>query len=150
MKKVLGLVILMMVMLMSVSGLAASDTEIIPVYLNVPQFVRLSIAPGEEDGRFNLEFDPANPDVNPSDTVKLLAEANVDYQVTSSIIFATNYQNWANYLQITPSIQSPLNGTAGSIIFDATATLDLSGGFPEYEVISDQHIADVTFTISSI
>jgi len=150
MKKVLGLAVLMMVMLMSVAGLAVSDYVDVPVYLNVPQFVRLSIAPEEEDGRFNLEFDPANPDVNPSDTVKLLAEANVDYQVTSSVTATEGYDSWLALLQITPSTEQPLNGTAGSTVFDATATLDVSDGFATYEVISDQHIANVVFTISSL
>ncbi|WP_147430597.1 hypothetical protein, partial [Petrotoga sp. HKA.pet.4.5] len=93
--------VLMMVMLISVSGLAqVSDTVNVPVFLNVPAFVRLTVDTTSPDSQFDLVFDPANP-ANPTDTVKLLAEANVNYSVSSSITPVTGYSSWTSLLLIT-------------------------------------------------
>ncbi|MDY6894860.1 MAG: hypothetical protein SVO01_05525 [Thermotogota bacterium] len=140
--------VLMMVMLMSVSGLAASDTEIIEVYLNVPQFVRLSVASG--DGQFDLDFDIDNPDAVISDTVELLAEANVDYEVTSSVTPVTDYEEWAGLLEITPNESSPFSGSEGNTVFDATATINVIDNLDLGALTTNTKIADVTFTISSL
>ncbi|HBT51437.1 MAG TPA: hypothetical protein DEA49_04915 [Petrotoga sp.] len=148
MKKILGLVVLMMVMLVSVSGLAqVQDSVDVPVYLNVPAFVRLSVD-NSDDGQFDLVFDPANP-VNPTDTVKLLAEANVDYTVTSSVAPVSGYEDWAELLQITPNTDNPFNGAPGSTTFNTTATINVIDNLDLGTVPPDTKIADVTFTISA-
>ncbi|PNS01384.1 hypothetical protein X927_00830 [Petrotoga mexicana DSM 14811] len=150
MKKVLGLVVLMMVMLMSVSGLAqVSDTVNVPVFLNVPAFVRLSVDSSSIDSQFDLVFDPANP-ANPSDTVKLLAEANVSYNVTSSVTAMAGYSIWSNLLQITIDTAAAGFGGAGNVVFDVTATLDVLGNLNLGSLTPSTKIADVTFTIASI
>ncbi|MGY4687859.1 hypothetical protein [Petrotoga sp. DB-2] len=150
MKKVLVLVVLMMVMLVSISGLAqVSDSVDVPVYLNVPQFVRLSVDPTSPDSQFDLVFDPANP-ANPSDTVKLLAEANVSYNVTASQPAPViGYEDWANLLQISIDSSVAGYGAAGNVVFDVTATLDVLGNLNLGALTTTTKIADVTFTISA-
>ncbi|ABX32528.1 hypothetical protein X928_08215 [Petrotoga miotherma DSM 10691] len=150
MKKVLSLAVLMMVMLISVSGLAqVSDTVNVPVFLNVPAFVRLSVDTTSPDSQFDLVFDPANP-ANPTDTVKLLAEANVNYSVSSSIAEVTGYASWASLLQISIDTNAAGFGGAGNVVFDVTATLDVLGNLNLGALPTNTKIADVTFTIASI
>jgi hypothetical protein len=150
MKKVLGLAILTMVMLLSVSGLAqVQDSVNIPVFLNVPQFVRLSVDTTSPDNTFDLVFDPANP-ANPSDTVKLLAEANVNYSVSSSIAEVSGYSSWASLLQISIDTTAVGFGGAGNVVFDVTATLDVLGNLNLGALPTNTKIADVTFTIQSL
>jgi len=149
MKKVLGMAVLMMVMLISVSGLAVSDTVDVPVYLNVDPFVRLSVASGD-DGQFDLDFDIDDPDAEISDTVELLAEANVDYEVTSSVSPVTNYEEWAGLLEITPNESSPFNGDAGNTVINAIATINVIDNLNLGALTTNTKIADVTFTISSL
>jgi len=148
MKKILGLAVLMMVMLMSISGLAAEDTEIIPVYLNVPAFVRLSVASGD-DGQFNLEFDIDDPDATISDTVALLAEANVSYNVTSSVAPVSGYEDWEGLLHITPNDDNLFSGDAGNTVINATATINVIDNLNLGTLTPSTQIANVTFTISS-
>ncbi|MFY9125602.1 MAG: hypothetical protein WAO32_01400, partial [Defluviitoga tunisiensis] len=69
MKKILG--ILSVLLVLAVSVLAVADTETVPVYLEVPAFVRITV--DEVDGAFNLVFDPADPESTVEDTVALLA-----------------------------------------------------------------------------
>jgi len=149
MKKVLGLAVLMMVMLMSVAGLAVSDYVDVPVYLNVPEFVRLSVDSSSPDSQFDLVFDPANP-ANPTDTVKLLAEANVNYNVSSSISPVTGYEDWAGLLEIAIDSEAEGFGGAGNVVFDVTATLDVLGNLNLGALPTNTKIADVTFTIQSL
>lgn len=150
MKKVLSLAVLMMVMLISVSGLAqVSDTVNVPVFLNVPAFVRLSVDTTSPDSQFDLVFDPANP-ANPTDTVKLLAEANVNYNVSSSIAEVAGYSSWAGLLQITIDTTAAGFEGAGNVVFDVTATLDVLGNLNLGALPTNTKIADVTFTIASI
>jgi len=151
MKKVLGLAVLMMVMLVSVSGLAQatsdSTTTTVPVFLNVPAFVRLTL--NDADNQFNLEFDPAYPYSTVEDTVALLAEANVNYTVTSSVAPVSGYEDWAELLQITPNTDNPFNGAPGSTTFNTTATINVIDNLDLGTVPPDTKIADVTFTISA-
>jgi|GEM_PF-852833 len=150
MKKILGLVVSMMVMLVSVSGLAqVSDTVNVPVFLNVPAFVRLSVDTSSPDSQFDLVFDPTNP-INPIDTVKLLAEANVNYRVDYSINPETGYDSWASLLQISIDTSATGFGRAGNVVFDVTATLDVLGHLNSGTIPANTQIADVTFTISSL
>lgn len=157
MKKILGLAVLMMVMLISVSGLAVSDTtDLIPVYLNVPGFVSIEASPTGQE--FELEFDPATQQAT-SDTVTLWAEANVSYTVNSTVTSAaSSYDDWVNLLDISLSLYS---GSAGTEEIVATAALDFSsildtnGNGSTYDEIlnlgtipAGTKIADVTFTIS--
>jgi hypothetical protein len=165
MKKVLGLAILMMVMLMSVSGLAVSDTtESIPVYLNVPEFVSITASPAGQS--FDLGFDIATEQAT-SDTVTLVAEANVGYIVDASIAYQSltiGSGTWGSLVDIDISLpssaQSPtpvISGTFGSAgICEFVASADISilnfTGFLEQGAITTTpgtKIADVTFTISS-
>jgi len=146
MKKILGIVVLMMVM--TVSALAVSDSATVPVYLNVPEFVRLSVDEND-DGEFNLVFDPANPESTVEDTVALLAEANVSYTVSSIVNLVRGYADWANLINVTISSASGF-GAPGTVTFDTTATLDVFGNINLGTVPADTHIADVVFTISSI
>jgi len=146
MKKILGIVVLMMVM--TVSALAVSDSATVPVYLNVPEFVRLSVDEND-DGEFNLVFDPADPESTVEDTVALLAEANVSYTVSSIVKLVRGYADWANLINVTISSASGF-GAPGTVTFDTTATLDVFGNINLGTVPADTHIADVVFTISSI
>lgn len=152
MKKVLGIVVLMMVM--AVSALAATDTATVPVYLNIPEFVRLSVAPGD-DGQFDLAFDPSNPDATVQDTVSLLAEANVNYDVElTSINPVGNYDDLANLITVSLDTTIDSNfGNPGNANLSATAVFDTQGYFElANPVVLNQstHIADVIFTISSL
>jgi len=152
MKKVLGILFVMVIM--AVSALAApSDLEIVPVYLNVPPFVRLSVDPSDPDGQFNLSFDPANSNLWLGDTVTLLAEANVSYTVSSSVVPVAGYDNWVSLVMVVidPSVSEL--GHPGSVTFDTTASMYLGSmlNFPEWGAIPlPTHIADVVFTISAI
>jgi len=146
MKKILGIVVLMMVM--TVSALAVSDSATVPVYLNVPEFVRLSVDEND-DGEFNLVFDPADPESTVEDTVALLAEANVSYTVSSIVNLVRGYADWANLINVTISSASGF-GAPGTVTFDTTATLDVFGNINLGTVPADTHIADFVFTISSI
>lgn len=150
MKKILGLVVLMMVMLVSVSGLAATDSVIIPVNLNVPAFVRLSVD-SSDDGQFDLAFDPANPDTNPTDTVKLQAVANVTYDVISSVTPVSGYENWASKLSFNINSGGAIGfGLRGATFFDVTATINIMDTLELGSLPTTTKIADVTFTISSL
>jgi len=148
MKKFLGLMVLMMVMLISVSGLAqVSDTEVVvPVFLNVPQFVRLSVADPEADNAFNLVFDPTSPDAVISDTVQLLAEANVNYSISSEKEALAGYENWVELLNVTINNTVLGFGAPGSVTFDTTVTIDVINNLDTALPVNTQ-IANVTFTI---
>ncbi|POZ87870.1 MULTISPECIES: hypothetical protein [Petrotoga] len=153
MKKILGLAVLMMVMLVSVSGLAQatsdSTTTTVPVFLNVPAFVRLTL--NDADNQFNLEFDPADPYSTVEDTVALLAEANVDYDVTvSEIQPVLDQENWANLLQITIDKTANNFGDPGQSVFNATATINVIDNLSLGTVPAGTKIADVIFTITSL
>jgi len=89
MKRFLGICAILVVL--AVSVLAVTDTETVPVYLNVPAFVRITI--NDSDGQFDLVFDPANPESTVEDTVALLAEANVNYDVDFSLLPVQSYSN---------------------------------------------------------
>ncbi|WP_146050391.1 hypothetical protein [Petrotoga halophila] len=134
---------------MSVAGLAVSDYVDVPVYLNVPEFVRLSVDSSSPDSQFDLVFNPATP-ANPSDTVKLLAEANVSYNVNHSVTPVTGYSSWANKLQIAIDTSVSGFGGAGNVVFDVTATLDVLGNLNLGSLTTNTKIADVTFTITSL
>jgi hypothetical protein len=129
--------------------LAVSDYVDVPVYLNVPEFVRLSVDSSSPDSQFDLVFDPANP-ANPTDTVKLLAEANVNYNVSSSISPVTGYEDWAGLLKIAIDSEAEGFGGAGNVVFDVSATLDVLGNLNLGALPTNTKIADVTFTIASI
>jgi len=159
MKKVLGMAVLMMVMLVSVSGLAVEDSvDNIPVYLNVPEFVRLSVDPDDED--FSFTYNPTDLNVHSlSDTVALVAEANVGYTVDSNVGYQGNWGNLVNITidtlpttgQTTLPVSSGTFGSAGVCEFEATANLsflDLDGVLSQ-GILTNAYIADVTFTISS-
>jgi hypothetical protein len=167
MKKILGLAVLMMVILVSVSGLAqVEDSVDVPVYLNVPQFVSIEASPATQ--KFELEFDLATEQAT-SDTVTLWAEANVSYTVSyQKFAVTTNLPSgmtqgdvnaWVSLLTI---LLTPTGGSAGTQTITATAALDfssivdLNGNNSTYDEIlklgtvpADTHIADVTFTISA-
>lgn len=146
MKRILG--ILSVLLVLAVSVLAVADTETVPVYLEVPAFVRITVDEDEVDGAFNLVFDPADPESTVEDTVALLAEANVSYTV-SSIVKPVTDTDWANLINVTISSASGF-GAPGTVTFDTTATLDVFGNINLGTVPADTHIADVVFTISSI
>ncbi|HOL87246.1 MAG TPA: hypothetical protein PLK32_07825, partial [Defluviitoga tunisiensis] len=113
-----------------------------------PEFVRLSVDEND-DGEFNLVFDPADPESTVEDTVALLAEANVSYTVSSIVNLVRGYADWANLINVTISSASGF-GAPGTVTFDTTATLDVFGNINLGTVPADTHIADVVFTISSI
>jgi hypothetical protein len=152
MKKVLGIVALMMVM--AVSALAVvSDSATVPVYLNVPEFVRLSVHP-EDDGQFDLYFDPADPDSTVEDTVSLLAEANVNYNVNfESINPVGNYGDLTNLISVSLDTTIDSNfGNPGNANLRATAVFDTQGYFElDNPVVLEEssQIAEVIFTISA-
>ena len=146
MKRILG--ILSVLLVLAVSVLAVADRETVPVYLEVPAFVRITVV-DEVDGAFNLVFDPADPESTVEDTVALLAEANVSYTVSSIVNPVTGYTDWANLINVTISSASGF-GAPGTVTFDTTATLDVFGNINLGTVPANTHIADVVFTISSI
>lgn len=151
MKKILGIVVLMMVM--TVSALAATDTATVPVYLNVPEFVRLSVDEND-DGRFDLYVDPAGPDLTVEDTVSLLAEANVNYNVNfESINPVGNYGDLTNLISVSLDTTIDSNfGNPGNANLRATAVFDTQGYFElDNPVVLEEssQIAEVIFTISA-
>lgn len=146
MKKILG--ILSVLLVLAVSVLAVADTETVPVYLEVPAFVRITV--NDHDRAFNLVFDPADPESTVEDTVALLAEANVNYTVTSSITAETAYSNWANLINVTIDNSVTGFGLPGEVSFNATAYINVIDHLSYGTVPANTHIADVVFTISSI
>ena len=122
--------------------------------MNIPEFVRWSVAPGD-DGQFDLVFDPSNPDATVQDTVSLLAEANVNYDVEFDGINAVdNYNDLADLITVTLDTLIDDNfGNPGNANLSATAVFDTQGYFElANPVVLNQstHIADVIFTISSL
>ena len=146
MKRILG--ILSVLLVLAVSVLAVTDTETVPVYLNVPAFVRITV--NDVDGAFNLVFNPANPENTVEDTVALLAEANVNYTVTSSITAETAYSNWASLINVTIDNSVTGYGQPGKVSFNATAYINVIDHLSYGTVPANTHIADVVFTISSL
>lgn len=146
MKRFLGICAILVVL--AVSVLAVSDAETVPVYLNVPAFVRITI--NDIDGEFNLVFDPANPEGTVEDTVALLAEANVNYTVSSAVNPVTSYTDWANLIEITIDTGTTGFGLPGSVTFNTTATLNVIDNLDLGTVTAGTKIADVVFTISSL
>ncbi|RAO98503.1 hypothetical protein PW5551_09590 [Petrotoga sp. 9PW.55.5.1] len=135
---------------MAVSMLAqVTDSATVPVYLNVPEFVRLSVAPGD-DGQFNLVFDLLNPDATVQDTVALLAEANVSYGVASSVSEVTGYESWASLVNVSIDTSVIGFGSAGVVTFDTTATINVIDNLNLGTLTTNTKIADVIFTISSL
>ncbi len=150
MKRILG--ILSVLLVLAVSVLAVTDTETVPVYLEVPAFVRITVVV-PEDGVFNLVFDPAHPESTVEDKVALLAEANVSYTVSSIVNPVAGYTDWANLINVTINLfgsSASGFGAPGTVTFDTIATLDVSGNINLGTVPANTHIADVVFTISSI
>ena len=149
MKRILG--ILSVLLVLAVSVLAVADTETVPVYLEVPAFVRITV--DEVDGAFNLVFDPADPESTVEDTVALLAEANVNYDVDFSLLPVQSYSNWASLISVTIDDSVSGFGLPGEVSFNATAyinVIDLIDHLSYGTVPANTHIADVVFTISSI
>ena len=146
MKRFLGICAILVVL--AVSVLAVTDTETVPVYLNVPAFVRITI--NDSDGQFDLVFDPANPESTVEDTVALLAEANVNYTVSSFVNPVTGHTDWANLIQVTIDTGTTGFGLPGSVTFDTTAKLNVIDNLDLGTVTAGTKIADVVFTISSI
>jgi len=146
MKRILG--ILSVLLVLAVSVLAVTDTETVPVYLNVPAFVRITVY--EVDGAFNLVFNPANPENTVEDTVALLAEANVSYTVSSIVNPVTDYTDWANLINVTIDDSVTGFGQPGKVIFNASAYINVIDHLSYGNVPANTHIADVVFTISSI
>ncbi|WP_158526177.1 hypothetical protein, partial [Petrotoga sp. 9PW.55.5.1] len=142
--------ILFVMVIMAVSMLAqVTDSATVPVYLNVPEFVRLSVAPGD-DGQFNLVFDLLNPDATVQDTVALLAEANVSYGVASSVSEVTGYESWASLVNVSIDTSVIGFGSAGVVTFDTTATINVIDNLNLGTLTTNTKIADVIFTISSL
>ena len=150
MKRILG--ILSVLLVLAVSVLAVTDTETVPVYLNVPAFVRITV--NESDRAFNLVFNPANPESTVEDTVALLAEANVNYTVTSSITAVQTYSDWASLINVTIDNSVTDFGQPGKVIFNTTAFFEVMDYLNSHldlgTLDSGTHIADVVFTISSL
>jgi len=146
MKRFLGICAILVVL--AVSVLAVTDTETVPVYLEVPAFVRITI--NDSDGQFDLVFDPANPESTVEDTVALLAEANVNYTVSSFVNPVTGHTDWANLIQVTIDTGTTGFGLPGSVTFDTTATLNVIDNLDLGTVTAGTKIADVVFTISSL
>ena len=147
MKKILG--ILSVLLVLAVSVLAVADTETVPVYLEVPAFVRITVV-DEVDGAFNLVFDPADPESTVEDTVALLAEANVNYDVDFSLLPVQSYSNWASLISVTIDDSVSGFGLPGEVSFNATAYINVIDHLSYGTVPANTHIADVVFTISSI
>lgn len=148
MKKVLSMVVLTMIL--AVSVLAATSNVTVPVYLNVPEFVRITI--DDIDGEFNLVFDPADPESTVEDTVALLAEANVYYNVTSEVEAVTDYTDWVNLIQVTIDNTVSGFGAPGKVTFNTTAKITGEDIIENLHLgtLSNTKIADVVFTISSL
>lgn len=146
MKRFLGICAILVVL--AVSVLAVTDTETVPVYLNVPAFVRITI--NDSDGQFDLVFDPANPESTVEDTVALLAEANVNYRVDTAVQAFTAYSNWASLISVTIDDSVSGFGLPGEVSFNATAYINVIDHLSYGTVPANTHIADVVFTISSI
>ncbi|PNR92587.1 hypothetical protein [Petrotoga sp. 9PWA.NaAc.5.4] len=146
MKKILGIVVLMIVM--AVSALAISDTATVPVYLNVPAFVRLSV--NDSDGQFDLVFNPATPASTVADTVALLAEANVNYSINHSVTPVSGFESWANLVNISIDTSVSGYGTPGNVTFNTTASINVLNNLSLGTVPAGTKIADVVFTISSL
>ena len=146
MKKILG--ILSVLLVLAVSVLAVTDTETVPVYLEVPAFVRITV--DDVDGVFNLVFDPADPESTVEDTVALLAEANVNYDVDFSLLPVQSYSNWASLISVTIDDSVSGFGLPGEVSFNATAYINVIDHLSYGTVPANTHIADVVFTISSI
>lgn len=146
MKRILG--ILSVLLVLAVSVLAVADTETVPVYLEVPAFVRITV--DEVDGAFNLVFDPADPESTVEDTVALLAEANVNYRVDTAVQAFTAYSNWASLISVTIDDSVSGFGLPGEVSFNATAYINVIDHLSYGTVPANTHIADVVFTISSI
>ena len=146
MKRILG--ILSVLLVLAVSVLAVADTETVPVYLNVPAFVRITV--DDVDGVFNLVFDPADPESTVEDTVALLAEANVNYDVDFSLLPVQSYSNWASLISVTIDDSVSGFGLPGEVSFNATAYINVIDHLSYGTVPANTHIADVVFTISSI
>ena len=144
MKKVLSIFAILVVLV--VSALAVSDSKTVPVYLNVPEFVRISI--NEIDGKFDLVFDLADPESTVKDTVCLLAEANVNYTVSSIVNPVIDYQDWADLIEVTISSASGF-GAPGKVAFNTTAKINVIDNLNLGTVPTNTKIADVVFTISS-
>ncbi len=135
-------------LVLAVSVLAVADTETVPVYLEVPAFVRITV--DEVDGAFNLVFDPADPESTVEDTVALLAEANVNYDVDFSLLPVQSYSNWASLISVTIDDSVSGFGLPGEVSFNATAYINVIDHLSYGTVPANTHIADVVFTISSI
>ena len=103
--------------------LAVTDTETVPVYLEVPAFVRITV--DDVDGVFHLVFDPANPESTVEDTVALLAEANVNYDVDFSLLPVQSYSNWASLISVTIDDSVSGFGLPGEVSFNATAYINV-------------------------
>jgi len=146
MKRILG--ILSVLLVLAVSVLAVTDTETVPVYLEVPAFVRITVV--DVDGVFNLVFDPADPKSTVEDTVALLAEANVNYDVDFSLLPVQSYSNWASLISVTIDDSVSGFGLPGEVSFNATAYINVIDHLSYGTVPANTHIADVVFTISSI
>lgn len=147
MKRILG--ILSVLLVLAVSVLVVADTETVPVYLEVPAFVRITVV-DEVDGAFNLVFDPAHPESTVEDTVALLAEANVNYDVDFSLLPVESYSNWASLISVTIDDSVSGFGLPGEVSFNATAYINVIDHLSYGTVPANTHIADVVFTISSI
>ena len=148
MKRILGILSVLLVLAVSVLAVAVADTETVPVYLEVPAFVRITV--DKVDRAFNLVFDPANPESTVEDTVALLAEANVNYTVTSSITAETAYSNWVSLINVTIDNSVTGYGQPGKVRFKATAYINVIDHLSYGTVPANTHIADVVFTISSL
>ena len=148
MKRILGILSVLLVLAVSVLAVAVADTETVPVYLEVPAFVRITI--NDSDGQFDLVFDPANPESTVEDTVALLAEANVRYTVSPSVNPVTGYTDWANLINVTIDDSVTGFGLPGEVSFNATAYINVIDHLNLGTVPADTHIADVVFTISSL
>jgi len=146
MKRFLGICAILVVL--AVSVLAVTDTETVPVYLNVPAFVRITI--NDSDGQFDLVFDPANPESTVEDTVALLAEANVNYDVDFSLLPVQSYSNWASLISVTIDDSVSGFGLPGEVSFNATAYINVIDHLSYGTVTAGTKIADVVFTISSL
>jgi len=148
MKRILGILSVLLVLAVSVLAVAVADTETVPVYLEVPAFVRITV--DKVDRAFNLVFDPANPESTVEDTVALLAEANVSYTVSPSVNPVTGYTDWANLINVTIDDSVTGFGLPGEVSFNATAYINVIDHLSYGTVPANTHIADVVFTISSI
>ncbi len=111
-------------------------------------FVRITV--DEVDGAFNLVFDPADPESTVEDTVALLAEANVNYDVDFSLLPVQSYSNWASLISVTIDDSVSGFGLPGEVSFNATAYINVIDHLSYGTVPANTHIADVVFTISSI